>query len=50
MGAKMLLGKSWAIRLDVRDHVYRQQILSNNQYVNDISLTLGVSLFLPTGL
>jgi len=50
IGAKFLLGKSWAIRLDVRDQVYRQQVLAVNQYVNDLSLTLGVSLFLPTGL
>lgn len=50
IGAKFLIKKSWAIRLDVRDHVYRQQVLAVNQYVNDLSLTLGVSLFLPTGL
>jgi len=50
LGSKLFLGRSWAIRLDVRDHVYKQQILSSTSYVNDISLTLGVSLFLPTGL
>jgi outer membrane beta-barrel protein len=47
IGSKLLLGKSWAIRLDVRDHLYRQQILQVNQYVQDFSFTLGVSVFLP---
>ncbi len=50
LGAKVLLGRSWALRLDVRDHLYRQQILTVRQYVQDISVTLGVSVFLPTGL
>jgi outer membrane beta-barrel protein len=50
LGAKLLFGKSWAIRIDVRDNLYRQQILQSRQYVNDFSLTLGVSLFLPTGI
>jgi outer membrane beta-barrel protein len=48
--AKILLGKSWGLRLDVRDHLYRQQILTVRQYVQDISVTLGVSVFLPAGL
>ena len=42
--------KSWAVRIDVRDQLYKQQILSVRQYVNDFSLTLGVSVFLPTRL
>jgi outer membrane beta-barrel protein len=50
LGMKVLLGRSWAVRLDVRDHLYRQQVLTVNQYVQDFSLTLGASLFLPTGL
>jgi outer membrane beta-barrel protein len=50
LGMKVLLGRSWAVRVDVRDHLYRQQILTVRQYVQDFSLTLGVSLFLPTGL
>jgi outer membrane beta-barrel protein len=50
LGMKVLLGKSWAVRVDVRDHLYRQQILTVRQYVQDFSLTLGVSVFLPTGL
>ncbi len=50
LGARVWLSPSWAIRLDVRDQLYRQQILSNNQFVQDISLTLGVSVFLPPKL
>ncbi|HEY7955479.1 MAG TPA: outer membrane beta-barrel domain-containing protein [Polyangia bacterium] len=50
VGGRILLGKSWALRLDVRDHLYRQQVLQVNQYVQDFALTLGVSVFLPTGL
>jgi outer membrane beta-barrel protein len=50
IGGKMLLGKSWALRLDLRDHLYRQQILQANQYVNDLALTIGVSVFLPRSL
>ncbi len=50
LGARILFGRSWAIRLDVRDHLYRQQVLTVNQFVQDFSLTLGASVFLPTGL
>jgi outer membrane beta-barrel protein len=50
LGMKVLLGRSWGLRLDVRDHLYRQQILTVRQYVQDFTVTLGVSLFLPTGL
>jgi outer membrane beta-barrel protein len=49
LGMKVLLGKSWAVRVDVRDQLYKQQILQVRDYVQDFSLTLGVSLFLPTG-
>jgi outer membrane beta-barrel protein len=50
LGTKIFLSKSWAMRLDVRDQLYKQQILSVRQYVNDFSLTMGVSVFLPTRL
>jgi outer membrane beta-barrel protein len=49
LGAKVFLGRSWALRLDVRDQIYRREVLSSSQIVQDFSLTLGVSLFLPTG-
>lgn len=47
-GLKFFLGHAWAIRFDVRDHVFRQQLLSEVMWVNDLTTTLGVSLFLPT--
>jgi outer membrane beta-barrel protein len=47
-GFKFFLGHAWAIRLDVRDHVFRQQLLSQVMWVNDLTATVGVSLFLPT--
>ncbi len=50
VGTKIFLSPSWALRLDVRDQLYKQQILDVRQYVNDFSLTLGVSVFLPTRL
>ena len=50
LGSKIFLSPSWAVRIDVRDQLYKQQILSVRQYVNDFSLTLGVSVFLPTRL
>jgi outer membrane beta-barrel protein len=48
LGMKVFLGKAFAIRLDIRDYVYRQQVLAYRQYVSDFAVTLGVSLFLPT--
>ena len=50
LGARIWLSPSWALRIDVRDQLYRQQILTVNQFVQDISLTLGVSVFLPPKL
>jgi outer membrane beta-barrel protein len=47
LGFKFFLGRAWAIRFDVRDRVYRQQLLSQTMLVNDLSTTLGLSLYLP---
>jgi len=47
-GLKFFLGHAFAIRLDLRDHVFQQELLSETFVVNDISATLGLSLFLPT--
>jgi outer membrane beta-barrel protein len=47
LGVKFFWGKAVAIRLDVRDHVYRQELLESKFVVNDVSATLGVSMFLP---
>ena len=46
-GLKFFLGKAFAFRLDLRDHVFQQQLLAESFVVNDISATLGLSLFLP---
>jgi len=36
-----------AIRLDVRNYVYRQQLLARKEWVDDVTTTLGLSIFLP---
>lgn len=46
-GFKFFLGRALALRIDLRDHVYRQQLLSQTILVNDISATLGLSVYLP---
>ena len=46
-GLKFFLGKAYAVRLDLRDHIFRQQLLAETFLVNDISATLGFSLYLP---
>lgn len=46
-GLKFFGQRYGAIRLDVRDHVFRQQLLAQVMWVNDLSITLGVSLYLP---
>jgi outer membrane beta-barrel protein len=46
-GLKFFLGKAYAVRLDLRDHIFRQQLLAETFVVNDISATLGFSLYLP---
>jgi outer membrane beta-barrel protein len=47
-GLKFFLGNAFAFRLDLRDHVFRQQLLAEEFWVNDITATIGLSLFLPT--
>ena len=46
-GLKFFLGHIFAIRFDVRDHVYRQQLLSQVMVVNDLTTTIGVSMYVP---
>lgn len=46
-GLKFFLGHIFAIRFDVRDHVYRQQLLSQVMVVNDLTTTVGVSMYVP---
>jgi outer membrane beta-barrel protein len=47
LGLKFFLGRAVAIRVDVRDHLFRQQLLARTALVNDLTTTLGVSVFLP---
>jgi outer membrane beta-barrel protein len=46
-GLRFFLGHAWAIRVDVRDHVFRQQLLSQVMWVNDLTTTLGLAVYLP---
>jgi outer membrane beta-barrel protein len=47
LGGKVYFGRGIAVRLDVYDHVYREQVLQTTQFVQDFSVSLGVSLYLP---
>jgi outer membrane beta-barrel protein len=49
IGMKFFLGHAFAIRFDVRDHVFRQRLLAQKEIVNDLTATLGLSLYLPLG-
>ena len=47
LGFKMFFQDAFALRLDARDHVFHQELLDRQFLVNDFSLVLGLSLFLP---
>lgn len=47
LGSKLFLGEAVAFRIDLRNHVFRQELLAESFLVNDLSLTAGLSLFLP---
>ncbi len=49
MGMKFFIGHAFAIRVDVRDHVFREQLLAEQELVNNLTATLGFSLYLPMG-
>ena len=46
-GLKFFLGRAISVRFDVRDHVYRQQLLAKKEWVNDVTAMIGIGLFLP---
>jgi outer membrane beta-barrel protein len=48
-GLKFFFGRAVAVRVDVRDHLYRQQLLDRKLFVNDVTTTVGFSFFLPVG-
>lgn len=47
LGSKLFIGEALALRIDLRDHIFRQELLDEKFLVNDLSLTAGFSLFLP---
>jgi outer membrane beta-barrel protein len=49
LGFKFFAGKAIAFRIDIRDNVYRQELLDQGFIVNDLALTTGISLYLPLG-
>ena len=48
-GTKFYFGKWFALRLDVRDHILQQQLIGEQHLVNDVLVTLGMSIFIPFG-
>jgi outer membrane beta-barrel protein len=47
LGFMVFLGRAVALRFEVRDHVYRQQLLTRKMLVNDVAATVGLSVLLP---
>lgn len=47
LGMKLFLGRALALRIDARNHVFRQELLDERFLVKDLSITSGLSLFLP---
>jgi outer membrane beta-barrel protein len=47
LGLKLFAGRALAVRLDLRNHTFQQELLDERFIVNDVSATLGVSLLLP---
>lgn len=47
IGALFFLHRAVALRVEVRDYVYRQQLLARKLIVNDVALLVGLSAVLP---
>ena len=47
IGFGFFLGKAVTLRLDIRDYVYRQQLLDRKELVSDLAATIGIGLLLP---
>ena len=47
IGFAFFLGKAVTLRLDMRDYVYRQQLLDRKELVSDLAATIGFGLLLP---
>jgi outer membrane beta-barrel protein len=49
LGFKFFINKAMSFRIDLKDLVYRQELLDQKYIVNDIALTTGLSFWLPFG-
>jgi outer membrane beta-barrel protein len=47
VGFMFMVGRALALRIDLRDYVYRQELLTRRLIVNDLAITGGVSVLLP---
>ena len=47
IGMKFFFGDWFALRFDLRDQVLQQEILGETTIVNNISATMGLSMFMP---
>jgi outer membrane beta-barrel protein len=47
VGMKIFIGRALAFRIDARNHVFQQELLDEQFLVKDLSITSGLSLFLP---
>jgi outer membrane beta-barrel protein len=46
-GIKLFSGQAVAFRIDARDRTFRQDLLDERFLVNDLAITMGLSVFLP---
>jgi outer membrane beta-barrel protein len=49
LGIKFYLNDWFALRVDVRDQILRQEVLGVSKIVNNLTATLGLSVFMPFG-
>lgn len=47
LGVRIFLHPAVALRFEVRDYLYRQSLLSEQYYVNDVAFTTGLSVLVP---
>jgi outer membrane beta-barrel protein len=47
IGVKFFFGDWFAVRIDLRDQVLEQQLLGESAIVNNLTATLGLSMFIP---
>jgi outer membrane beta-barrel protein len=47
IGASFFIGEWFAIRVDVRDQILEQSLLGESRIVNNLTATLGLSVFVP---